>query len=293
MTDNFDAFISHASEDKDIIARALATKLSDYGLRIWFDEFTLEVGDSLIESIDKGLATSRFGIVILSKSFLEKGWTKYELKGLLTREVGKGKVVLPVWHNISRDEIISISPTLADKFALISPSQSIDEIAIRLIRVIRPDIFENISRYVNWLRIKADGKVVYEKVSDLKPGPIRHETLPENLLLRIKLVHEVLSEVYDVPFAKFARNFQRDMHPQDEVTVWERIAVAYLGLVKGKNLSQDEKRAIFGDLLGISLSTKEMLLEKLNAGDQDDVTFIAAYLEATPDMNDLNDISDS
>jgi hypothetical protein len=51
---DWDAFISHASEDKDQIARPLYLQLQELGLRIWFDEFTLTVGDSLRRSIDKG-----------------------------------------------------------------------------------------------------------------------------------------------------------------------------------------------------------------------------------------------
>jgi hypothetical protein len=288
MSDKFDAFISHAFEDKDSIARSLATKLSNYGLKIWFDEFSLEVGDSLIDSIDKGLANSRFGIVILSKSFLSKGWTKYELKGLLTREIGNDKVVLPVWHNISKDEIIGISPTLADKFALNSSSQSIDEIAVRLIRVIRPDIFENISRYVAWQKIKSKGKAVLTKLEDIKPAPIRHEELPANLLLRLKFVHEILKEAYNVSFPEFVDGFQRDIHPQDEITVWERMAVAYLALTKGKTLSDHEKVDVFAGLLSASVLTKEALIEKVEAGDENDLKFIVAYIKAVPEMSDIN-----
>jgi hypothetical protein len=72
----YDAFISHATEDKEDIVRPLAQLLKDYGFRIWFDEFELEIGDSLRESIDKGLVNSRYGIVILSPKFLNKNWTK-------------------------------------------------------------------------------------------------------------------------------------------------------------------------------------------------------------------------
>jgi hypothetical protein len=285
MIDKFDAFISHTSTDKDAIARPLAKKLSDYGLKIWFDEFTLEVGDSLLESIDKGLANSQFGIVILSKAFLEKGWTKYELKGLLTREIGNNKVVLPVWHNINRDEIVEISPTLADKFALNTSIQSIDEITIKLIQVIRPDIFENLARYVSWQRIKAESKIEYKKLGELKPAPIRHETLPENLRLRLKLVYEIIKEALDIPFSQFVQNFQRDMHPQDELVIWERIAVAYLGLIEGKNLTKKEQTHIFGELLSISMLPKEALVEKLRNGDENEVNFINAYVKAVPQMS--------
>lgn len=83
----WDVFISHASEDKGDAARPLANELSSRGLRVWFDETTLELGDSLQVKIDEGLANSRFGIVLLSKAFFEKNWPKRELDGLVSREV--------------------------------------------------------------------------------------------------------------------------------------------------------------------------------------------------------------
>ena len=66
----WDAFISHASEDKDSVARPLFSFLEGKGLTIWYDEFSLKVGDSLRKSIDNGLSKSVCGIVILSKDFL-------------------------------------------------------------------------------------------------------------------------------------------------------------------------------------------------------------------------------
>lgn len=62
----FDVFISHASEDKAEIARPLAESLARAGLRVWLDEFELQLGDSLREKIDQGLSLSRFGVVVLS-----------------------------------------------------------------------------------------------------------------------------------------------------------------------------------------------------------------------------------
>lgn len=69
---SYHAFISHASEDKDDIVRPLSEKLQDQGFDIWYDEFELQVGDSLRRNIDKGLRHSKFGIVILSQNFFEK-----------------------------------------------------------------------------------------------------------------------------------------------------------------------------------------------------------------------------
>jgi len=83
----YDAFISHASEDKDSIVRPLAKLLSNLGFNIWYDEFELRVGDSLRQSIDQGLVNSNYGIVILSKAFFSKNWPQYELNSLTAREI--------------------------------------------------------------------------------------------------------------------------------------------------------------------------------------------------------------
>jgi hypothetical protein len=50
----WEVFISHASEDKDAVVRPFAEALEARGLKVWYDEFTLRVGDSLRQSIDRG-----------------------------------------------------------------------------------------------------------------------------------------------------------------------------------------------------------------------------------------------
>lgn len=128
----YDAFISHATEDKDDLVRPLAGILKKYGFRIWYDEFEIEIGDSLRESIDQGLVNSRYGIVILSQKFLDKNWTKYELNSLVAKEIEGKKVILPIWHNVTKDQVLKYSPMLADKLALNTETLSIREIAKRL-----------------------------------------------------------------------------------------------------------------------------------------------------------------
>lgn len=134
----YDIFISHASEDKDDIARPLFDSLTSKGVTVWFDEAVLTVGDSLRRKIDEGLASSRFGVVILSTNFFAKNWPQRELDGLFAREISGGKVILPIWHKISKDELLSKSPMLADKVALNSSLLSVSEIADQLMNVIRP-----------------------------------------------------------------------------------------------------------------------------------------------------------
>ena len=114
---HWDVFISYASEDKDDFVRPLARALQDCGMSVWFDELTLKVGDSLRRSIDRGLASSRFGVVVISPHFLSKEWPQKELDGLTAREVDGTKVILPVWHDLSADQVRRYSPTLADRVA--------------------------------------------------------------------------------------------------------------------------------------------------------------------------------
>lgn len=135
----FDVFISHAGEDKDAVVRPLAGELVDRGVSVWFDEFELRIGDSLRRKIDHGIARSRFGIVVVSRSFFAKSWPQYELDGLVTRERSGKQVILPVWHEITKDEIEDESPSLADKVGLATNKHSIEAIADEVAAVILGD----------------------------------------------------------------------------------------------------------------------------------------------------------
>jgi hypothetical protein len=113
-----DVFVSHASEDKDAIARPLAEELSRRGRKVWFDEYELMLGDSLRERIEEGLAHSTVGVVILSHAFFSKRWPQEELNGLYARLLsGERNVIVPVWHGLDREDVIKYAPTLANLFA--------------------------------------------------------------------------------------------------------------------------------------------------------------------------------
>ena len=114
-TRNYDVFISHASEDKDRVVTPLANALRNRGLSVWFDRFELRIGDSLRRKIDSGISRSRFGIVVLSPAFFAKGWPQYELDGLVTMAVSGKQVLLPLWHGVSKDEVVGQSPSLAEQ----------------------------------------------------------------------------------------------------------------------------------------------------------------------------------
>lgn len=134
----YDVFISHAYEDKEEVARPLADLLVERDVIVWYDEFSLTVGDSLRRSIDLGLASSRFGAVLLSPDFFSKEWPKAELDGLVAKQRAQGgKVLLPIWHRLTKDDVLRHSPTLADLKALNTSVMTMAEIADEIGAVVR------------------------------------------------------------------------------------------------------------------------------------------------------------
>jgi hypothetical protein len=142
MDKKWDVFISHASEDKDSFVRPLAISLSQLGVTVWYDEFSLRLGDSLSQSIDFGLTNARFAIVVVSPSFIGKSWPARELGGLVSREISQGRVILPVWHLVNREQVLAFSPTLADKLAIQTQGSRPEDIAVQVLREVRPDLYE-------------------------------------------------------------------------------------------------------------------------------------------------------
>lgn len=239
----YDVFISHASEDKNDIARPLAKALASYGVQVWFDEDEIKLGASLSRSIDKGLANSNFGLVILSNSFLKKNWPEYELRGLTAIEMAGRKVIIPLWHRISHNRILKYSPTLADYRAVITKDKTIDEIAIEIIREIRPNLFTKIHRRICSLNNLKNSKVENIFPEKIKLPPLFHKELPPQLISRIRLLRVALWGVHSHSMKNWVDSFRGDSHPSTEVRWWEHVAACYLEyahIAKLKNREQHE-----------------------------------------------------
>lgn len=130
----YDFFISYANEDKESFVQPLAEALKANGAKVWWDEFELNVGDSLHEAISKGLGSSRSGIVVLSPAFFRKTWTKRELNGLLARvnDDATGNV-LPIWHGVTQQDVYGFSPILAGIVGLVTADLGLDEVVERIL----------------------------------------------------------------------------------------------------------------------------------------------------------------
>ena len=132
----YDVFLSHASEDKDEVARPLAEMLQKRGLKVWYDETELKIGDNLVGKINAGIRDSRFGILVLSNSFFNKRWTKHELNILENLMVTDNHVLFPILHNITIKEIRNHRASLANIFARSTTTHTIEEIADEIYEVI-------------------------------------------------------------------------------------------------------------------------------------------------------------
>jgi hypothetical protein len=135
--EEYDFFLSHASEDKYNFVRPLAHALTALGLKVWYDDFSLEIGDSLRRSIDYGLGNSKYGIVVLSRSFFSKQWTQYELDALVNRSMNGDKVILPIWYNVEQQDVSHYSHNLADKVAYRTSALSIEQMAQELLKMLQ------------------------------------------------------------------------------------------------------------------------------------------------------------
>ena len=141
-----DVFISHASEDKKLVADELAALLVADGVSVWYDKYAIQVGDNIGEKIDEGLANSMFGVVIFSPSFfaVKKTWTKREYYALLTgEELNKERRILPIWHNITKARLFKKSPIIADRLAWLTSKLTVKEIATQIADRVRAGIPES------------------------------------------------------------------------------------------------------------------------------------------------------
>jgi hypothetical protein len=132
----YDVFISHAVEDKESIANELYKKLDKKGLKVWYSGSDLKVGDRLAESIHDNLDQCRFGVTILSPTYLSKIWTLNEFFFFMKRDMDGNKTILPVLYNITPEELAAKFTPMANIVAIRS-DRGIDFVADKLFEEIQ------------------------------------------------------------------------------------------------------------------------------------------------------------
>lgn len=230
----WDVFISHASEDKADFVRSLAEKLQRCGVKVWYDEFELKVGDSLSDSINRGLQESKYGIIVLSQAFFEKEWTDYELKSLLMRQINRERVILPIWHNIRKDFIREKSLYFLDIKAL-SSEIGWDELIDNILEKVRPDIIDShlmLKMGVELHKRANELPIVEIPAGKLKISPVRHQIMPVHLIIASRLISEVFWDVLPMDYVDMVTDFARDLDYDKEFIIWSAMANSYVAFIR-------------------------------------------------------------
>lgn len=136
LTQSWDIFMSHADSDKPY-ARDLVNALRAAEVTVWFDEDLVEWGESLARGMRKGILDSRFAIVVLSSAYLaERKWTEHEFEGFLAREKPDKRVILPIWHDVTHEDIVRYDAPLSLRKAMISKTDSIDDMVACVLAIL-------------------------------------------------------------------------------------------------------------------------------------------------------------
>lgn len=134
----YDVFLSHSNLDKEEYVTELSDKLEEKGLSVFEDVKVFKIGQSQTDMMNFGILNSRFVVVFLSENFIESGWSEYEFKSFLNREINEKKIIiLPIWHNVTVEEVKNYNPYLVDKYALNTSKQSLDQIVNSINQVIQ------------------------------------------------------------------------------------------------------------------------------------------------------------
>lgn len=137
LPDLRDVFLCHAWDDRKGSAKELHDILESKGVSVWFSEKDVSLGSSLLREIDKGLAKSRVGIVLVTPSFLKRiqgeGIAEKELSALLARDL-----LVPIVHNTSFEDLREVSPLLGSRSGLSTKDESIADVAAKLAELVAP-----------------------------------------------------------------------------------------------------------------------------------------------------------
>ena len=268
MEKKYDIFISHASKDKETIVRPLAIFLERLSVRVWFDEFSLQLGDSLTASIDKGLQESRYGLVVLSKSFLNKRWPEYEYRSLMTREIDGERVILPLWYDVTKEDVKNFSLYLADIKALPISTANFGNIVPAILKVVRPDLFHELRMSSVLREAVAEGTPRVIKISELDSSTTKQSKLTKQQLIRSKAVYYGIGRHLKRTFQDYVDQYELDIVPERELQTWEIMNACYLEMLeRHTNATDKDREDYFKVLLTISVGLSELAGIQLSKGE--------------------------
>ncbi|MCD8236662.1 MAG: toll/interleukin-1 receptor domain-containing protein [Prevotellaceae bacterium] len=268
----YDLFISHASEDKESLVRPLVSILERIGIKVWYDEFSLQLGDSLTESIDKGLRESKYGLVVLSKAFLGKKWTEYEYRSLMTREIDGERVILPLWYGVTKEDVKTFSLYLADIKAFTIERNNLGIAILDILKVVRRDILSQLR--MNYMLRKAvqEGETKVVNLSEIKKQKCKQGKLTKNQLVRSKAIYYGIGKHLNLTFDEYVDEFELDLVPERELQTWEIMNACYFEMLElHQEATNRDKSEYYRVLLSFCLGMPLFKDVKLNQSEIDEL----------------------
>jgi hypothetical protein len=130
-----DVFLCHAWDDRGGAAKELNDLLESRGVKVWFSEKDVGLGTPLLREIDRGLAKSRVGIVLVTPALLQRlkgeGIADKELSALLAREQ-----LVPIVHGTTYEALREVSPLLGSRTGLSTAEGSMANVAAKLAELV-------------------------------------------------------------------------------------------------------------------------------------------------------------
>lgn len=163
-TGEYDVFISHASEDKDAVVDGLAQQLEALGVAVWYDDDQIQIGDSLMGSLDEGLSESRYGVIVLSENFIDKNWPESELKALMQRFQKDDVGIMPLRYGIPHEEIVDSYPLLSDLASRPITSDTIQDRVQDIYNVIKQEPEESSKDWIGGTDTEEDSRTEFEPI---------------------------------------------------------------------------------------------------------------------------------
>ncbi|RIW17480.1 toll/interleukin-1 receptor domain-containing protein [Algoriphagus lacus] len=229
----WDIFISHASEDKAEFVRPLAEALKDYGVKVWYDSFTLNPGKNLGDSIFTGIESAEFGIVVLSPHFIKKEWPLKEYELLRKIQSTQGDRLITLWYKLAAEE----RPEWMNNFDFTSrlhyTGQPIPALTMQVLEIIRPDLARFVQKKLNYQNQYDEVKEGNVEMTESYIGDIdgniqpNYERLPQELVQRVRLIRSVIYEGYPHSVKYWIDGFLCDYDPERQIEYWQGIASMY------------------------------------------------------------------
>ena len=234
-----DVLLCCSEADNQELQLTLAALLRDLGVLVAEEPFIASAPSSEADLVERIAATDAV-VVLLSRSFFSTAWPQDALHDLLSRGAPDAAQVLPVWHRISRPEVLAASEPLEKTLGFDTARSSLAQIAQGVADIVRPDLASGALHKLIWAAL-LNGKALGEAITSTEfELPLRHETLDEDLIARIRLIRAAFLEGFRHPMASWLDAFSRELEPYSALLEWERLARAFhtvRGLQRGRGAS--------------------------------------------------------